>query len=65
MGVFITISALFNTPLASKVLSIPLEVFGLIGYLIIFLGAAIEYFVGALLYDKPLSQFAFKGLLKD
>lgn len=65
MGVIITTSVLFNTPLASKVLSIPFGVFGLIGYLVIFLGAAIEYFVGTILYDKPLSQFAFKGLLKD
>lgn len=56
---------LFNTPFASTVLSIPFGVFAVTGYLVIFIGAVLEYIIGSKLYNKPLSQFAFKGLLKD
>lgn len=64
-AVIIISAFLFNTPFASTVLSIPLGVFAVTGYLVIFIGAALEYFIGAKLYNKPLSPFAFKGLLKD
>ena len=64
-AVIIISSFLFNTPFASTVLSIPFGVFAVTGYLVIFIGAVLEYIIGSKLYNKPLSQFAFKGLLKD
>ena len=64
-AVIIISSFLFNTPFAPTVLSIPFGVFAVTGYLVIFIGAVLEYIIGSKLYNKPLSQFAFKGLLKD
>lgn len=64
-AVIIISSFLFNTPFASTVLSIPFGVFAVTGYLVIFIGSVLEYIIGSKLYNKPLSQFAFKGLLKD
>ena len=65
IAVIINSSFLFNTPFAPTILSIPFGVFAVTGYLVIFIGAVLEYIIGAKLYNKPLSQFAFKGLLKD
>ena len=64
-AVIIISSFLFNTPFAPTVLSIPFGVFAVTGYLVIFIGSVLEYIIGSKLYNKPLSQFAFKGLLKD
>ena len=64
-AVIIISSFLFNTPFAPTVLSIPFGVFAVTCYLVIFIGAVLEYIIGSKLYNKPLSQFAFKGLLKD
>ena len=39
--------------------------FIIIGYAVILAGGAIEYLIGKLLYRKPLSEFAFRGIFKD
>lgn len=45
--------------------SVQLVLLGVIGYIGIILGGLIEYGIGCLLYKKPLSEFAFKGLMKS
>ena len=35
------------------------------GYAVVLLGSGIEYLLGSLLYRKPLSEFAFRGIFKD
>ena len=40
-------------------------VFVILGYAVILFGAALEYFIGKLLYRKPLSEFAFRGMFRD
>lgn len=39
--------------------------FIIIGYAVILAGGAIEYLIGKLLYRKPLSEFAFRGIFRD
>lgn len=40
-------------------------IFVVLGYAVILFGAALEYFIGKLLYKKPLSEFAFRGMFRD
>ncbi|MCR5144979.1 MAG: hypothetical protein K6B67_06700 [Lachnospiraceae bacterium] len=45
--------------------NLPLSIVGIIGYGVIFAGAGVQYAIGSLLYRKPLSEFAFRGIFKD
>lgn len=44
--------------------NVQLAILAILGYIGIILGGLLEYGIGCLLYKKPLSEFAFKGLMK-
>lgn len=56
---------LYNNIIGNFDLNVRLLVIGIIGYVAIILGGFIEYGLGCLLYKKPLSEFAFKGIMKN
>lgn len=41
------------------------SVIAVAGYVIIILGGLLEYGIARLLYRKPLSEYAFRGVFKD
>lgn len=64
-AVIIFMNIFLSTPLADKLLSLPIGIFAIMGYAVIFIGAALETIIGKVLYKKPLSDFAFRGVFKD
>lgn len=64
-GVVISSSLFISTSIAEKFFSMPIGFFAALGYAVIFFGAFLEVMLGKILYKKPLSLFAFKGIFKD
>ena len=56
---------LWMNGLSDKILRLGFVKISLLGYIVIFRGAGLEIFLGNLLYKKPLSEFAFRGIFRD
>lgn len=65
LGIFTVLSGVAFVPVSNAVAALGLPVVALLGYIAIFAGAALELFIGELLYKKPLSEFAFRGFFRD
>lgn len=56
---------LWNNGIGAWLCQIGLGWLAVLGYAVVLLGGGIEYLLGSLLYRKPLSEFAFRGIFKD
>lgn len=56
---------LWNNGIGAWLCQIGLGWLAMLGYAVVLLGGGIEYLLGSLLYRKPLSEFAFRGIFKD
>lgn len=56
---------LWNNGIGVWLCQIGLGWLAVLGYAVVLLGGGIEYLLGSLLYRKPLSEFAFRGIFKD
>ena len=56
---------LWNNGIGAWLCQIGLGWLTVLGYAVVLLGGGIEYLLGSLLYRKPLSEFAFRGIFKD
>ena len=65
MSIFTVLSGVAFVPVSNAVFKLGLPVVALLGYIVIFVGGALEILIGELLYKKPLSEFAFRGFFRD
>lgn len=65
IGVDIGAVILWNNGIGAWLCQIGLGWLAVLGYAVVLLGGGIEYLLGSLLYRKPLSEFAFRGIFKD
>lgn len=56
---------LWNNGIGAWLCQIGLGWLAVLGYAVVLLGGGLEYLLGSLLYRKPLSEFAFRGIFKD
>ena len=65
MSIFTVLSGVAFVPVSNAVFKLGLPVVALLGYIVIFVGGALEILIGELLYKKPLSEFAFRGFFRE
>lgn len=65
MGVDAGAMILWDNGIGAWLCQIGLGWLAVLGYAVVLLGGGIEYLLGSLLYRKPLSEFAFRGIFKD
>lgn len=56
---------LWNNGIGAWLCQIGLGWLAVLGYAVVLLGGGLEYLIGDILYRKPLSEFAFRGIFKD
>ena len=65
MSIFTVLSGVAFVPVSNAVFKLGLPVVALLGYIVIFVGGALEILIGEMLYKNPLYEFAFRGFFRD
>lgn len=65
MGIDAGALILWDNGIGQWLCQIGLGWLAVLGYVVVLLGGGLEYLLGSLLYRKPLSEFAFRGIFKD